>query len=203
LRSKVQQHTSADAHDRGLIMRWVNQRDDAAFEELWLRHFRKLSGIAVRQRVPLDDISDVMQATAIRMMNKLHTFQGGGKYSSWLYRVHCNECRMWNRKRHQKNNATICNAFDISELIKEPAMPDMHAQRCATDGLRMVEQLATRLPDTYFEMWHAVDVLGYQPTQVARKLGITSPAAKSRLNRARRLLLMHINADDYVIWAAG
>lgn len=200
---KVRQHTSDDAHDRGLIMRWVNQKDHAAFEELWKRHVRKLSGIAVRQRVPLDDISDVIQATAIRVMSKLHTFQGGGKYSSWLYRVHYNECAMFNRKRRQKSNAMICNAFDVSELIKEPVMPDMHAQRCATEGLAMFEQSATRLPATYFEMWHAVDVLGYQPTQVARKLGITSPAAKSRLHRARQLLLKHINADDYVIWAAG
>lgn len=138
-----------------------------------------------------------MQDTFVNMYRKLHQFDGTSKFSTWLYSIIVNNCRM-KRRRRKLDAAT----GSMESMMHEGARDEPAAERRENP----VEQLLTRelravlgaaienLPDEYRSVFILRDVEHLSTEETAASLGLTPAAVKSRLHRARERVRRHVEA---------
>jgi RNA polymerase sigma-70 factor (ECF subfamily) len=119
-----------------------------------------------------EDAQDATQAAFVRAFRELDRFRGDSAVRTWLYRIAVNEALGMLRRRR-----------DALALADEDA--------CAADGTpAVVERLAVRAALARVTPAHrAILVLrfweGLSSTEIATVLGVSLPAVKMRLQRAR------------------
>ena len=98
--------------------------------------------------------------------------------SSWIFRV-CHNTMM---DHHKKNSR-----YHYSGKFNEPV-----CSLCISDGEMegpLIEELVRTLPPKYSEAVMLDTVLLLKQAEIAEKLGLTLTAAKSRIQRGKKLLL--------------
>ncbi len=75
----------AAAYDETSVLAGCRAGDEEAWRALVARHQDMV--YAVCRRIAGPAAEDAAQETFVRVFHKLHTFRGGSKFSSWLYRV--------------------------------------------------------------------------------------------------------------------
>lgn len=164
----------------------------AAFIELCRRHNESLRRRIVRMVLTPEDAEDIVQDTVLSAYLHLRGFRRQCKFSTWFTGIGINKALMLLRKR--KARPQVSSDF-----------PSRGSQPCSTfnlaDPLQNPEQIYSRR-QLYQYVCEAVDNLPSQLRQIieccyggecsiaaaAEVCGISVPAAKSRLLRARRML---------------
>lgn len=112
--------------DTDLIARVLLSGDQNAFAELVRRHQSPVRAFLTRMtRGDAHQADDLAQETFLKVWQKLHTYRGGAKFSTWLFSIAFNEFRGAARKRGELLSA------DIEEAAEEKPAPDMN------QGLRL------------------------------------------------------------------
>ncbi len=124
------------------------------------------------------DCADVVQEAILKAYKSLQTLKDPAHFKTWIYRILINECNKLLKKRML--------------LMKEEDL------MCRSSTLMDYENIDLReLVDHLDENLRAVIVLHYfqdMPlAEVAEILGISIAAVKTRLHRARKLLLSWLN----------
>ncbi|MEI7892489.1 MAG: RNA polymerase sigma factor [Myxococcales bacterium] len=128
-----------------------------------------------------DDARDVLQDTLMTVVDKLGDFRGEASFTSWLYAIARSQC---SRQRRKTARETPCDApreMIDPRRIGEDALVSQQNQRA-------VELAIGALEPIYQETLVLRDLEGLSAPEVARTLGITVDAVKSRLHRARAQL---------------
>jgi RNA polymerase sigma-70 factor (ECF subfamily) len=190
LRSKIARE---DEHQ---LVAAAKSGDTAAFEELVSRYERKIFRLTMNITRNREDAEDAMQDAFLKSYSHLKTFQGDSRFYTWLVRIAANEALMRLRKRRP-------NQFSLDEPIEgdEDLMPRElqdwgpgPEQRFAQTEMReilsgVIEELA---PD-YRIVFVLRDIEELSTEETAASLGISIPAVKSRLLRARLKLREKLN----------
>src|SRR5262245_18731636 len=87
LRREVTAATSSGLSDAHLLERWVQLRDEAAFEVLLWRHGPLVLGVCRRLLRDAQDAEDAFQATFLALLRKAHTIRSLESVAGWLYHV--------------------------------------------------------------------------------------------------------------------
>ena len=75
---------------------------------LLVNHFKKSIYFQIRRIVfTHENTDDVVQEVFIKCWNKLNTFNGKSKLSTWIYRVTYNEAIQWIRKKRKEYHLNI------------------------------------------------------------------------------------------------
>lgn len=165
--------------------------DRDAFDELYLRHSTKILPRIYRMTRNREDAEDVLQEAALRAFLHLKSFEGRSSFSSWLTRIAVNSALMALRKK-RRAQISVDQTYDDqgSSLPWEPCdaaeTPEARYARCERDALLV--GAIQRLPCIFREILELQLANEYSTMQIAAELGISLPAAKSRLMRARRTL---------------
>jgi RNA polymerase sigma-70 factor (ECF subfamily) len=167
--------------------------DLSAMEELLLRHRNVVYRMAFRHTMNADLAEDVLQETMLRAFMKIDTFRGEASFSSWLITIAFNVSRSIKRKAHNAlwvylddPEGPCCQ--DHSALVADRT-PTPEQRFLQDESRAMLRQDILKLHPEYRVVLHA-SILDELPIQeIARSLGITCGAAKSRLYRAKRMLL--------------
>jgi RNA polymerase sigma-70 factor (ECF subfamily) len=140
------------------------------------------------------DAEDVTQDVLLQVVRKLETFRGESAFPTWLHRVTVNAALAHRRKRGQHEEHEIRDPLD--ELLHEEhhrvpvkrwnVRPDEEALDAETH--RLIEEAIAGLPETYRDVFVLADVEGLTNPEIADMLGLSVPAVKSRLHRARLLM---------------
>ena len=170
--------------------------DLAEFDTLVEEHSDFVYNLAYRMMGNHEDAEDVAQDAFISAFRAYGRFRGESRASTWLYRITMNAALMRLRK-DRRSRMLVQDGVEDVEIVDWTTSPETGARDTElrdklTEGINGLE------PD----MRAAVvlrDVQGLSNTEAAETLGITVPALKSRLHRARLLLRRHLS--DYV--AAG
>jgi len=103
--------------DADLIARVLSREDRNAFGELVRRYQSPVRGFLTRMtRGDAHLADDLAQETFLKAWQKLQTFGGGSRFSTWLFGIAFNEFRMARRQRKEL-------ALDDAEnLPEEPAI---------------------------------------------------------------------------------
>lgn len=120
--------------DADLIARVLSQEDHNAFGELVRRYQSPVRGFL--RRMTLGDAhlaDDLAQETFLKAWQKMCTFRGDARFSTWLFGIAFNEFRM--AGRHRKELALD----DVDEPLPEPdgaaATRDSHLRLDLTEAL--------------------------------------------------------------------
>jgi RNA polymerase sigma factor (sigma-70 family) len=131
------------------------------------------------------DVDDVVQQTALKAFTHLEQFRSEASFRTWLIRIGINEARDWRRKCASSRLL----ALDLLALTQLPAVdaspsPLAECQR-RESSVRLRAALAL-LPEKYRIVVHLRDFEDLNFAEVARRLGLTLPAVKTRHLRARQ-----------------
>jgi RNA polymerase sigma-70 factor, ECF subfamily len=161
--------------------------DAGALEALLVRYQPHLYRFGLRMCGNVEDAGDVAQESLISMARSLRDFRGESSISTWLYTVARRFCI---KKRRRSKFAPVREeSLDApgSNAAQRLADPAPNPEQTATN--RELEAVLVRAIDALDPPQREVlvlrDVEGLLAPEVARVLGISVDAVKSRLHRAR------------------
>lgn len=154
-----------------------------------VKRYRRLVWAAVDAIVADETAAaDVVQEAFIRAYEKLHTFRGQSRFSSWLYRVARNQALSHVRRlRRRPPPASLDDGQDgerdLYQKTAGDAGPDLGYEQVAR--ARAVDQMLAALPASYRELvnLHYLGEFSYQ--DIADTLGMPINTVKTKLRRAR------------------
>ena len=183
----MQNHAAALAllSDEELVI-LAQARGIDAFGELIRRHRNmavRLATTILRNRA---DAEDEAHNAFTRAFEHIDRFERGCRFTTWLTRIVVNQCLMRLRQARRRRNVSLEEPGEVSVITAVPAVSDAPDADLARTQLRHVlEAEVRRIPPLLrhpFELRH----IHHLPIrEVASRLGISVPAAKSRLLRAR------------------
>ena len=140
------------------------------------------------------DAEDVTQDVLLQIVRKLDTFRHDAALATWIHRVTVNAALAYRRKRAVRERGRVPEAEaeqpDAAELpgpVRRWARPP-DLQLLDREIQRLVEGAIAGLPEPYRDVYVLADVEGLPNAEIGEALGLSLPAVKSRLHRARLLL---------------
>jgi RNA polymerase sigma-70 factor, ECF subfamily len=191
---------AAAIEDRALLDR-AQDGDVDAFESLVERHKDRLYGLALRMTRSEADAAEVVQDTFLAAYQNLKRFRGEAAFGSWVHRIAANNALM--RLRHQRVVEAAGEELLSPEFTERGSLaevPELDWSRGADEKVldeelgRAIRQGTDTLPEGYREVFLLKDVEGMSYEEIAEMMGISVPAVKSRLHRARLALREKIDA---------
>ena len=192
-----------------LIIAEARRGDRKAFAELVRRYEETVYRFSYKLCRDREKAEETLQDTFINVFRKLNSFDGKSKFSTWLYTIVVNNCRMRHRRRKIREIEESLESLD-----NPPASVDGHFSKeiarweeTPADlmlGKELKEQLDAaiqKLPDEYRVVFVLRDIDGRSTEETASIVGISQEAAKSRLRRARAYLREQL--DPYMSTPQG
>ncbi len=189
--------------DESLVSLYVSDSNTDAFDELVNRYSDKIYRLGLRITNNMSDAEEILQEVFLILVEKLHTFRKESKFSTWLFRVASNAAYMHIRKdkRHQQNHFSIDDykPYNDSGVLSGVEDKDWSETPDETllsrEGTDAIESAINELPKDYRIVFHMKDIEGLKSKEIAEALGLSLPAVKSRVLRAR--LFLRDKLSDY------
>jgi RNA polymerase sigma-70 factor (ECF subfamily) len=181
-----------------LLISAAKSGDAIAFVELSKRHSNKILHRAYRIVKNWQDAEDVLQESLMRAFLHLKNFEERSSFSSWLTRIAINFALMSLRKKRGHSEISMEVIHDDQGIPyswepKDPAeSPEGHYSRREREDL--LERAIRSLPPTLRQVVQMKLIDGRSGEEVAQTLGISVPAAKSRLARAKTALRVSLTS---------
>ena len=162
--------------------------DSEAFGELIRRHRQKCVDLAtyfLRNRGEAEDEAQTAFSQAYRHLDQYH---GDAEFSTWLTRIVANQCLMLLRSKRSAQFVYLDETGDRQRTapLELPSRgPDPEGETAHSQMLAVLQREIRRIPPLLRKVMVLRDLQELPMMEVAEQLGITVPAAKSRLLRAR------------------
>ncbi|MEM1347040.1 MAG: sigma-70 family RNA polymerase sigma factor [Myxococcota bacterium] len=175
------------------LVAMAQRGDDAALEEIFERHGGLMRHAARKILRSDDDVQEALQNALLKIFTRLETYNMGSSFGAWAHRIVTNEALGMLRRRKIRDRVFEKLPRRAPHLVKESVQDPhdqpwmlradrvMEARQTVGEIQRAVEDLAPIYRET-FELF----VFEERPLKdIATSLGISVPAVKSRLHRAR------------------
>ncbi len=184
------------------IIEGLKSRDEQAVMDLIDKYQGRIYNLAISILRNEGDAEEITQDVFMTVYQKIDSFKGDSAFFSWVYRICVNAClmRLRNRKR--------TDAVSIEDFMPVFTEEGRHASEIG-DWSREVERrvlnrelgevlrkFIAELSDKYRVVLVLSDVEGLSNEETANILGLSIPAVKSRLHRAR--LYLRERLDQYL-----
>ncbi|HJX85587.1 MAG TPA: sigma-70 family RNA polymerase sigma factor [Candidatus Angelobacter sp.] len=183
------QHKAEDIVDELTLVQAAKKGDLEAFSQLVKRYDRNIFRIAQHITHNEEDAQDVVQEAFLKAYRNLQQFQGNSKFYTWLVRIAVNEALMKLRRRRADKTVSIDEDVETEDgsMPREvadwsPNPEQLYGQSELGDILKKTIQ---GLPPGFRTVFVLRDVEGLSTEETAEMLGLSVPAVKSRLLRAR------------------
>jgi RNA polymerase sigma-70 factor, ECF subfamily len=184
--------------DEPVLVAAAQAGDISAFETLVSRYERKIFRLAQNITQNREDAEDVMQEAFLKAYEHLSGFQGNSRFYTWLVRIAVNQALMKLRKR-RPNQVSIDEEVNTGEdLIPReiedwgPSPEDRYKQTEMSD---ILSSTIADLDPLFRIVFQLRDIEELSTEETAEALGLSVPAVKSRLLRAR--LKLRQKLDKY------
>ena len=158
--------------------------DQLAFEELYRRYVRKIYNLAYRMVGGGPEPEELTQEVFLQAYKNLGHFQGKSNFYTWLYRVACNTCLQFLRRRSRNRERISYDELAEVQLVSSDA-PDPLEQVERRELARLLEASLSKLPESQRLVLVLGPIEGHSYEEMAEILGVTVPIIKGRLHRAR------------------
>jgi RNA polymerase sigma-70 factor (ECF subfamily) len=182
--------------DEELVAR-ARGKNVPAFEELLGRYENKLYRLAMRFVRNENDAQEILQEALLSAWRNLPGFEGRAQFGSWMYRVTANAALMFLRARNRHPEVML---DDIEPgVLHKVADQSVHGssedwsqrpdeQFQSEEMRRHIQTAVDALPEGLRTVFLVRDVEGLSTEETAELLGLSLPAVKTRLHRARLAL---------------
>ena len=169
------------------------QKDEAAFEQVFKTHFKRLHAYAFT--ILRDEIQaeEMVQQVFFKLWERTDNLSLTGSISSYLYRAVHNESLNYIKHQKVRSNHQLNVAYSMKNEVEHPAKKIM-----AIELEKKIHTALNELPEqcrTIFQM-SRFDELKYR--EIADKLGISVKTVESQMSKALRLL--RVKLVDFLIF---
>jgi RNA polymerase sigma-70 factor (ECF subfamily) len=180
--------------DDNVLLEELRKGTPQAVEMLFDRFHGKIYSLAMSILKNESDAEEAAQDVFLTVVQKAHTFKGNSALYSWIYRICVNTCLM--RLRGKRRGETV-SIEDFMPVFTEDGMHasliddwSKEVERKALDKElgEVIKRFTGNLSEKYRVVFVFSDVEGLSNEETAQILGLTVPAVKSRLHRARLYL---------------
>lgn len=177
----------------------VKEGNHQAFGHVFALYSKKVFQLTYRLLGNREEAEDAVQEVFLAVFQKAHTFRGNSQFSTWLHRLTVNAalCRL-RRQKHRREvsyedflpqfqedgHHEVRPVVDWSHEVEERSRNEELQQilRKALDQLKPVDKAVVVLSD----------IEGFSDQDIAKSVGLTKSAVKTRLHRARLFLRGHL-----------
>jgi RNA polymerase sigma-70 factor, ECF subfamily len=182
--------------DEPLLVAAAKSGDVSAFETLVSRYERKIFRLTQNITQNREDAEDAMQEAFLKAYEHLGDFEGNSRFYTWLVRIAVNQALMKLRKR-RPNVVSLDQEVDTGEDILPREVEDWGpspAQRYEQTELSdILSKTIGELDPPFRVVFQLRDIEELSTEETAEALGLSVPAVKSRLLRARLKLRQKLN----------
>ena len=181
--------TEAGVFDESDFVNKARSGDADAFNRLVSQYERKIFRLAKHITQNDEDAEDVLQESFLKAYSHLVDFNGQSKFYTWLVRIAVNESLMKLRKRKSDKTVPLDEPLDTGEdtVMREIAVWDENPeQKYSREELgTILDEAVQGLRPAFRTVFVLRDIEELSTEETAESLGISVPAVKSRLLRAR------------------
>ncbi|RIK08290.1 MAG: RNA polymerase sigma factor SigM [Acidobacteria bacterium] len=175
---------SDDRDDKELVQAYIDGRDPDDFAEITTRHADRVFSLCLRMTGNRQDALDASQEVFLRLLRKIHLYDGSAAFTTWLHRVASNVCYDQLRSRSRRPMPVE----DPPEMADLTPLRDMDSAELRP----VIEEALALLPYDYRAPIVLRDMEGYSYEQIEDALEIPGGTVRSRLHRGRRILADHL-----------
>jgi RND family efflux transporter MFP subunit len=188
------QELASGLTDGQFVERFVNQRDEAAFEVLLWRHGTMVLNVCRRILRQEQDVEDAFQATFLTFVRKARAISRREAVAGWLYKV---AFRVALATKARGDKAHGRQAGDVENLA------DARPQTGWDDLGPVLDEEMSRLPRRYRLPVVLCYLEGKTNEEAARQLGCPAGTIFSRLARGREMLRARLTRRGLALSAGG
>jgi RNA polymerase sigma-70 factor, ECF subfamily len=172
--------TQTDTTDEQFLIEKAQGGDMRAFEQLYRRNASRVYALCLRMCGEPGYAEEMTQEAFIRAWQRLASFRGDARLSTWLHRVTVNVVLSDRRSRARRMDQ-VTDPLETQEmrLASRPDAPGLSVD---------LEEAIARLPEGAREVFILHDIEGYKHKEIGEMTGIATGTSKAHLHRARRLL---------------
>lgn len=178
--------------DESALVAQAKAGDQNAFTELVNRYERKIYRLAKNITRNDEDAEDVLQDAFLKAYTHLDNFKGDSKFYTWIVRIAVNEALMRLRKRKTDRSVPLDEPVELGEetVQREIAVweDNPEQQYSQEEWRRILDEAVESLKPDFRTVFVLRDIEELSTEETAETLGISVPAVKSRLLRARLAL---------------
>src|SRR5215471_15149103 len=189
MRSELMAVSSLDGIEESALVAQSREGDTRAFGELVRRYESKIFRLAQHITQNREDAEDVLQEAFMKAYEHLDQFKGDSKFYTWIVRIAVNQALMKLRRRKTDKSVSIDETIDTGEdtVTREIAAwdedPEQRFSREELGGI--LDSAVQSLEPLYRSVFVLRDIEELSTEETAEALGLSIPAVKSRLLRAR------------------
>jgi RNA polymerase sigma-70 factor (ECF subfamily) len=180
------------------LIELVRSGDHNAFSELMGRYDSRIRRTAYAILKNREDVDDAMQETYLRVFRKVHTFEGTSAFSTWLTRIAINTSLMRLRQKRARPAFSFEDLTDGDGSFFLPLSdvgPSPEQEYLNSELKTRLHEAMGRLPAKFKDIIQDQIYSELPMRELAEKRGLTVAAAKSRVCRARKMLLSSVDSQ--------
>ena len=191
---------TADTPDIFLVAA-AKDGDHQAYAELCRRYSKQILRTILRITHNVADAEDMLQETLLKAYVHIGTFEGRSAFSSWLTRIAINSALMLSRKKHSHPEYSLESGVDGDDFkLPEPTETANNPEEaCIVNALKNECIRAIRYLSPNIRV---VVQIRYREdasiAQIAKMLGISEAAVKTRLLRAKSKIRAHLEKTKHL-----
>lgn len=163
-----------------LLVRKAKTGDARSFEELYRQTVGRTYALCLRMTANPSQAEELTQEIYVRTWQKLHSFKGTSRFTTWLHRLAVNvivsEWRSRSRREEREEREPNISQFQHHMSQLDP-------------GLRMDLELSiAKLPERARLAFVLHDMEGLEHQEISKITGMAVGTSKAQVHRARKLL---------------
>src|SRR5262249_53338728 len=191
VRRAVGSRTADGVPDEDLLARWVNGRDESAFELLVWRHGPMVLATCRRVLGPSADADDAFQAAFLTLVRRAAQIRSGTSIGGWLHRV---AFRVALRVQAHRLALATLPAEPVGPVAESTDWSEVRA---------VLDEEIDRLPERFRAPFVLCHLQGKTNAEAARDLGRPLGTIESQLFTARRRLRVRLTRRGITLGAAA
>ena len=174
--------------DADLIQQTLNG-DEQAFSKLVEKYQKQIHALAWQKIGDFHTAQEITQDTFLTAHQKLASLKQYNSFSGWLYVIADRKCKNW----HRKNKLTLKSLEDVDPIELEEVYYSeymTHQREEAANRKRraLVQKLLSKLQESERTVVNLFYIAELTCEEIAKFLGISPNAVRTRLHRARKKL---------------
>jgi RNA polymerase sigma factor (sigma-70 family) len=182
------QHLEPSEMDDDLLVQSAQAGQEWAFVELCARNSKRVFNTIYGVTKNREDAEDALQDSMMRAFLHLKQFDGRSSFATWFTRIGINSALMILRKRRIRLETSIDataegETWQTWQIADHSADPEKHY--VGHERSAHLKKAICRLPSALRLVVERGQMEGHSMKQIAHNMGISIPATKSRLARAK------------------
>lgn len=179
--------------------------DSGAIGELFRRHYPYVVRIARNILHSEEDSLDAVQSAYLSAFQHFASFRQQASFNTWITKIVINKCMSYFRKPERRQTWVRLDDVAPDRPIPHLTDPTPNPEECASDReiAAVVVNAAAGLPKGLQQVVNLCGLADFSTKDAAGALGITVPAVKVRLFRARSRMRVPLQAVLHPAGRAG